>query len=131
MSNNADDKLQADHILIIDVSQSNEDSLICWYRTNKILHGFSWYHEFIEYSLSDGRSEIPKTVQTPPYYYGWSSKIERSNPYQKIKLLRQPDTVAVEGVFTCDTGDGDSTSVGIHYPSELIVFNRYSTEGKQ
>ena len=122
MSDNADDKLQTEHILITDVSQRNEDSLICWYRSNKISgYSFSWY---IEYSPSGGRSKIPIITQTPPHYFGWSSKVERILPYQKLKLLRQPDTVAVEGVFTCDTGDGDSASVGIHYPSELMVFNR-------
>ena len=42
-------------------------------------------------------------------------------PYQKLKLLRQPDTVAVEGVFTCDTHEAGFTYVGIHYPSELIL----------
>ena len=41
----------------------------------------------------------------------------------KLKLLRQPDTLAVEGVFTCDTRDGTIISVGIHHPSKLIVFN--------
>ena len=114
-----------EHILITDVSQRNEDSLICWYFTNQSPNGFHWYHEFIEHSPSDGRSEIPRMTQTPPYYFGWSSEIKRSSPYHKLKLLRQPDTVAAEGVFTCDTGDGDSTSVGIHYPSEFMVSNRY------
>ena len=124
LSNNVDDKIQTEHILITDVSQRNEDSLICWYRSRRIPISFNWYNEFIEYSPSDGRSKIPKITQTPPYYFGWSSKIERSPTYHKLKLLRQPDTVAVEGVFTCDTGDGDSTSVGIHYPSELILSDR-------
>ena len=124
LSDNADDKLQTEHILITDVSQRNEDSLICWYRTSRIPIRFNWYHKFIEHSPSGEKSEIPKITQTPSYYFGWSSEKERSLPYQKIKLLRQQDTVAVEGVFTCDTGDGDSTSVGIHYPSELIVSNR-------
>ena len=124
MSNNFDDKLQTEHILITDVSQRNEDSLICWYHSLRVSMSFSWYHEFIEHSPSDGRSEIPRITQTAPYHFGWSSKAERRLPYQMIKLLRQPDTVAVEGVFNCDTGDGISTSVGIHYPSELIVFNR-------
>ena len=124
MSNNADDKIQTEHILITDVSQRNEDSLICWYRTNQFSgQVLSWYHELIEHSPSDGRSEIPRITQTSPYYFGWSSKIERDPPYfQKLQLLRQPDTVAVEGVFICDTGDGESTSVGIHYPSMLQVF---------
>ena len=122
MSNNAYDKLQTEHILITDVSQKDEDSLICWYRSLQFSReGLSWYHEFIEHSPNDGKAQIPKITQTPPYYFGWSSKRERSLPYQKLKLLRQPDTVAVEGVFTCDTGDGESTSVGIHHPSELIV----------
>ena len=117
VSNNHADKLQTEHILITNVNQRNEDSLICWYSSNRVsAFGLSWYHEFIEHSLSDGRSEIPKISQTPPYYFGWSSKIERSH-YQKLKLLKQPDTVAVEGVFTCDTGHKESTYVGIHYPS--------------
>ena len=119
LSNNGDDKLQTERILITDVSQRNEDSLICWYRSIQVPSGFYWYHEF---SPNDGRSEIPRITQTPPYYFGWSSMIERSSPYHKLKLLRQPDSVAVEGVFTCDTGDGDSTSVEIHHPSELIIF---------
>ena len=118
-SNNADDKLQTEHILITDVSQRNENSLICWYRSRRVSgRGFRWYHEFIEI---DGRSLIPTVTQYQLFYFGWSSKVEIHPPYQKLKLLRQPDTVAVEGVFTCDTGDGDSTSVGIHYPSELIL----------
>ena len=126
MSNNVDDVVQTEHLLITDVSQRNDDSLICWYHSRRSSGiGINWYHEFIGHSSpSDGRSEIPKITQTSPYYFGWSSKKDRSHPYQKIKLLRQPDTVAVEGVFTCDTGDGDSTSVGIHYPSELIVSDR-------
>ena len=122
VSNNAKDKIQTEHILITDVSQRNEDSLICWYRDNKFEPGFSWYYELLEHSPSDERSEIPKITQTPPEYFGWSSRVERNRPYRKLKLLRQPDTVAVEGVFTCDSGEGDSVSVGIHYPSELIVF---------
>ena len=125
VSNNFDDKLQTEHILITDVSQRNEDTLICWYRSLRVsLLGLSWYHGFIEHSPRDQMTEIPAITQTQPYYFGWSSKGERSLPYQKLKLLRQPDTVAVEGVFTCNTGDGVSTSVGIHYPSELIVFHR-------
>ena len=105
-----------------DVSQRNEDSLICWYHTNRVsANSFSWYHEFIEPLPNDGRSKIPKLTQTQPYYFGWSSKIESKRQYQIIKLLRQPDTVTVEGVFTCDTVHGDFTSVGIHYPSELIL----------
>ena len=124
LSNNADDKLQNKHILITDVNQMNEDSLICWYRSRQVSRIFHWYHEFIEYSPNDGRSEIPIITQTPPYYFGWSSKRERSLPYYKLKLLRQPDAVAVEGVFTCDTGHGDYVSVGIHHPSELIMLNR-------
>ena len=111
-----ENKLQTEHILITDVSQRNEDSLICWYRTNILSSGFAWYHKFID-SPKDWGSEIAKITQTSPYYFGWSSKAERSPPYQRLKLLRQPDTFAVEGVFTCDTGDGGYTSVGIHYPS--------------
>ena len=122
VSNNVSDKIQTQHILITDVSQRNEDSLICWYRTNRFsANSFSWYHEFIEHLPNEGRSKIPKLTQTPPYYFGWSSKIESRRQYQIIELLRQPDTVAVEGVFTCDTVHGDFTSVGIHYPSKLIL----------
>ena len=124
LSNNVDDKLQTEHILITDVSQRNEGSLICWHRSYHIPNGFNWYHEFIEH-LSSNRSEIP---QTSPYYFGWSSEKERRLPYQKLKLLRQPDTVSVEGVFTCDTGDGDSISVGIHYPSACkVLMAKYYT----
>ena len=131
VSDNVDDKVQTEHILITDVSPRNEDSLICWYRTNHAsASGLSWYHEFVEHAPSGEKSEIPRITQTPPYYFGWSSKRERSHPYHKLKLLRQPDTVAVEGIFTCDTGDGDSTSVGIYYPSELISFQLVSIEGK-
>ena len=119
MSNNADNKLQNKHILITDISPRNEDSLICWHRSYQLTTEFSWYHVFTEHSPSN-RSEVPRVTQFQPYYFGWSSKIERNPPYHKLKLLRQPDTVAVEGVFTCDTGRGDSTSVGIHYPSMLI-----------
>ena len=125
MSNNANDKIQTEHILITDVNQRNEYSLICWhcfYRFSAI--SISWYHEFIEHSPSDGRSKIPKITQTSPYYYGWSSKGKLRLPYQKLILLRQPDTVAIEGIFTCDTGDGGSTSVGIHHPSESIMYDR-------
>ena len=123
MSDIADGMIQTEHILITDISQRNEGSLICWYRSFQVSAlALSWYHKFIEHSPSDGRSQIPKITQTPPYYFGWSSKGERSHPYQKLKLLRQPHSVAVEGVFICDTGDGESTSVGIHYPSMLKVF---------
>ena len=120
-SNNVDDKLQTEHILITDVSQRNEDSLICWYHSNQYQPVFSWYYEFIEPFPGIGRGKI-KVTDTEPYSFGWSSKVERSLPYQKIKLLRQPDTVAVEGVFTCDAGHGIFTSVEIHYPSEFIAF---------
>ena len=45
---------------------------------------------------------------------------------QKLKLLRHPDTLAVEGVFTCEAGrtagSVSMTSVGIHYPSALRKF---------
>ena len=117
LSNNVDDKLQTEHILITDVSQRNEDSLICWYHTNQFSPSqFSWYHKHFP---SDRRTQIPKTMS---YYFGWSSKPDTSNRYQMLKLLRQPDTVAVEGVLTCYFRDKGSTSVGIHYPSEFHVF---------
>ena len=121
MSDDADDKLQTQHILITDVSQRNDDSLICWYRSKEVSvlqeKSFSWYHRFIKHLPSDGRTQI---TRAPQYYFGWSSKREISLPYQKLKLFRQPDSVGIEGVFTCDTGVG-SKSVGIHYPSKLIV----------
>ena len=120
----SDDKIQTDHILITDVNQKNEDSLICWRRTYQVSRIFSWYHEFIEHSPGDGRSKIPKIPQNMSYYFGWSSVQEGSVRIQKLKLLRHPDTLAVEGVFTCEAGRAagsvSMTSVWIHYPSGLI-----------
>ena len=83
------------------------------------------YHEFLEHSPSDRRHEIPRKIaQNLSYYFGWSSMQDRSALIQKLKLLRHPDTLAVEGVFTCEAGrtagSVSMTSVGIHYPSALI-----------
>ena len=49
---------------------------------------------------------------------------EGSALIQKLRLLKHPDTLAVEGVFTCEAGvtagSVSMTSVGIHYPSTLV-----------
>ena len=49
---------------------------------------------------------------------------EGSLRIRKLKLLRHPDTLAVEGVFTCEAGrtagSVSITSVAIHYPSALV-----------
>ena len=121
----SDDKIQTDHILITDVNQRNEYSLICWHHSRRVINTFSWYHEFIEHSPSDKRHKIPRKIaQNLSYYFGWSSVQNGSVLKRNLKLLRHPDTLAVEGVFTCEAGRAAGgvsiTSVGIHYPSELV-----------
>ena len=62
--------------------------------------------------------------QNMSYYFGWSSVQEGNTLIQKLRLLKHPDTLAVEGVFTCEAGvtagSVSMTSVWIHYPSALI-----------
>ena len=120
-----DDKIQNDHILITDVNQRNEDSLICWHHSRQVLNTFSWYHEFMEHSPSDKRHKIPRKIaQNLSYYFGWSSVQNGSVLKRNLKLLRHPDTPAVEGVFTCEArraaGGVSMISVWIHHPSELV-----------
>ena len=117
LSDNIDDKTEAQHILITDVSQSNGGALICWYQSNRISYTTKWHHQFIRRSQS---FEIPKYEDD----HGWFTEIESWLPYNKIKLLRKEDAAAVEGIFTCDRGghyDGlfyNYVSVGVHYPSK-------------
>ena len=52
---------------------------------------------------------------------------EGSAPIQKLRLLKHPDTLPIEGVFTCEAGrttagSVSTTYVGIHYPSALRKF---------
>ena len=45
-------------------------------------------------------TEIPTITQTWPYCFALSGNGELRNSYHTLTLLRQPDAVAVEGVFT-------------------------------
>ena len=120
MSDNVDDEIEAQHILITDVSLSNGDVIICWVRSNQIFMSTKWYHQFI---VSNKSTEIPKDE----HYHGWYTETVYKRPYHKLKLLRKANTVAVEGVFFCSDSeqDGDQrhhVSVGIHYPSEQYFY---------
>ena len=113
-------KIQTEHILITDVSQSSGDTLNCW-STQSVLKTFSWNHQYI------GRkelTELPRVTENKPSYFGWKSEIGREFGYKKLTLLKEMDTVPIEGVFTCiadQVVNSEAVSVGIHYPSKIFL----------
>ena len=124
LSHDVGDKIQTKHILITDVSQSSGYTLICW-TTQGVQGTFSWFHQFIG---SKELTELPKTTENKPSYFGWKSEIGRELGYNTLTLLKEMDTIPIEGVFTCSVGssrdldsagDSEAVYVGIHYPSKL------------
>ena len=124
LSDDVNDEVQTEHILITDVSQSSGDTLICW-STRGVRGTFSWYHQFIGHKEL---TELPKITENKSSYFGWKSEIGRKFGYNKLTLLKEMDAVPIEGVFTCCTGgsgdlgsvdNSEAVSVGIHYPSKL------------
>ena len=122
-SDDVGDKIQTEHILITDLSQSSGDTLICW-TTRGVQGTFSWYHQFIG---SEELTELPTNTQNIPSYFGWKSGIGRKFGYNKCTLLKEMDTIPIEGIFTCNIGGSndldnfESVSVGIHYPSKIFL----------
>ena len=121
-SDDVDDKIQTEHILI--TYFSGGESITCWHRTNSDqLHGtLKWYHQFI--GRTRPGDEIPMKI------IGW--KLDKTTVGVRDKQLilrKEVDTVAIEGVFTCKVqGAGpsvanrvDPVSVGIHYPSKSLL----------
>ena len=122
MSDDVDDVIQTEHILITDVSQSSGDTLNCW-STQSVYRSFRWYHQFI------GSDELTELSQNKSIYFGWTSELARQDAKNKLTLLREMDTVPIEGVFTCsrDTADkSEAVSVGIHYPSKITNLRKLS-----
>ena len=123
-SDDVDDRIQTEHILISDVSSG--ESIICWHRTNsdRVKGTLKWYHQFIGRTRSsDERTEIPMHNQ------GWKLDEGTVGRDKQLILRKGVDTVAIEGVFTCGVqGAGpsvansvDPVSVGIHYPSKSLL----------
>ena len=130
MSDDVGAKIQTEHILITDLSQSSGDTLICW-STGGVHRTFRWFHQFIG---SDELTELPKITENKSSYFGWTSEITHQDAKNKLTLLREMDTVPIEGVFTCsvvgkdlDTADkSEAVSVGIHYPSKITNLRKLS-----
>ena len=121
LSDDVDDVIQTEHILITDVSQSSGDTLICW--STRLHRTFSWFHQFIG---SKELTELPKITENKPSYFGWKSELGREFGYNKLTLLKEMDTIPIEGVFTCSVGTlytdiFEEDSVGIHYPSKIFL----------
>ena len=118
-----DDEIETEHILITDLSQSSGDTLICW-TTQRIRGTFSWYHQFVEHKEL---TELPTNTQNASSYFGWKSGKGREFGYNKCTLLKEMDTIPIEGIFTCNIGNSDiihnsdSVSVGMHYPSKIFL----------
>ena len=125
LSDDVDDEIQTEHILITDVSQSSGYTLICW-STRGVQGTFSWFHQFIG---SGKFTELPKVTENKSSYFGWKSGKDYKDGYIKLTLLREMDTVPIEGVFTCSIGGyfnihkSEAVSVGLHYPSKLYITN--------
>ena len=124
----SDDVIETEHILVTDVSQSSGDTLICW-TTRGVQGSFSWFHQFIG---SKKLAKLPKITEKKPSYFGWKSEIGREFGDNKLTLLKEMDTIPIEGVFTCSVGSdrdldsvdiSEAVSVGIHYPSKLHITN--------
>ena len=96
LSDDVDDVIQTEHILITDVSQSSGDTLICW--STRAQRSFSWFHQFIG---SEELTELPRVTENKPSYFGWKSELGRKLEYNKLTLLRVIGSVPIEGVFTC------------------------------
>ena len=128
MSDDVGAKIQTEHILITDLSQSSGDTLICCC-TQKARITFRWCHQF---KGSDELTELPKITENKSSYFGWTSEITHQDAKNKLTLLREMDTVPIEGVFTCsvvyrDTADkSEAVSVGIHYPSKITNLRKLS-----
>ena len=128
LSDDVDDVIQTEHILITDVSQSSGDTLICW--STRAQGSFSWFHQFVG---SEELTEFPKITENKPSYFGWNSEIGLKLGYNMLTLLIiEMDTIPIEGVFTCSVGssgdlnsvdNSEGFSVGIHYPSKLHTIN--------
>ena len=61
----------------------------------------------------------------PRYYHsGWASAIDVHEGYPIAILVREEETTAREGVFTCRIDGGPPmASVGVYYPSENDMQN--------
>ena len=113
LSDDVDDVIQTEHILITDVSQSSGDTLVFDQLESKEPSvGFTSLQEV----------ELPRNFQNRPNYFGWNSEIGHEFGYDKLTLLKEIDTVPIEGGFTCRIEEAASPqsfeedTVGIHYP---------------
>ena len=106
-SDDADDKIQTEHILISDVSSG--ESITCWHHSNsdQVIGTFKWYHQFIGRTGPDDEwTDIPMKNQ------GWTSHkgtVDIRN--RQLILRKEVDTGAIEGVFTCKVHGTTSVSV--------------------
>ena len=71
-------------------------------------------------------TELPKITENQSSYFGWTSEIARQDAKNKLTLLREMDTVPVEGVFTCSADKSEAVSVMIHYPSKITNLRKLS-----
>ncbi|CAI7990682.1 hypothetical protein GBAR_LOCUS521 [Geodia barretti] len=129
----SDDEIHTKHILITDVSQSSGDTLICW--STRAHRTFSWFHQF---RGSEELTELPRVTENKPSYFGWKIEIGREFGYNKLTLLKEMDTIPIEGVFTCCVGsdhdldsvdNSEAVSVGIHYSILSVTGSIQSLEG--
>ena len=74
-------------------------------------------------------AQLPKITENKSSYFGWKSEIGREFGYNKLTLLKEMDTIPIEGVFICCTGGSgednvenyEAVFVGIHYPSKIFL----------
>ena len=124
-SDDVDDRIQTEHILISDVS--SRESITCWHHSNsdQVKGTLKLYHQFIRRTgIGDEWTDIPMKNQ------GWTWDIRAVGiRYRQLILRKEVDTGAIEGVFTCKVqGAGPSVanrvkpvSVEIHYPSKSLL----------
>ena len=126
-SDDVDDRIQTEHILISDVS--SEESITCWNRSNsdQVQGTLKWYHQFIG-TTSGGEGTDIRGKNRNFFGWKWDARTVGIRDRQAI-LRKEVDTVAIEGVFTCRVEGAsrqvacrvDPVSVWIHYPSKPLL----------
>ena len=102
----------SEHANVIDIS-SNADSreLVCLL-TERItgVKNLDWYLDGVE---------VDRINSADPRDSGWASAVDVHEGYPIVILVRDEETTAREGVFTCRIDGGPPmASVGVYYPSE-------------
>ena len=109
----------SEHANVIDIS-SNADSreLVCLL-TERItgspgVKNLDWYLDGVE---------VDRINSADPRDSGWASAVDVHEGYPIVILVRDEETTAREGVFTCRIDGGPPmASVGVYYPSKGLFY---------